>query len=201
MAELFDPTKSVGGNGIFVEKGVIIDLQSNDDNNSQYKKDVDLKVTIQFSRNDTGEPYQKIFFLAGNLMGEKKNIPPHISFFLYNLGISEIGMEESKAITEALASNVVTNSLKDLAMGKEIKMLSYISGTYTKDGATKPSYKFWNGMQEGLRNLINPFDPNTSDEEVIKAFMKKVNSKYPPKYTPEILDESGESNSDSSEEI
>lgn len=202
MAKMFSKNEQQDDNGIFIQTGTIINIEPSVD--SQYPKNVDYVLTLQFTKEE-GEPYQKKHFLNGNLMGKDQSLPPHLTFFLTAIGIETLAEEEMNKIVDAFASSEDSRELKDLAIGKDIKILQFVSGTYTNsEGEQKPSYKFWNGQQKGFRNLIPIFSVETENKDILEAFKLKLTDSYKPKYTPEVLDgnfESSEATEYTDEEI
>jgi len=118
---------------------------------------------------------------------------------LYAVGIKSLDEETIGEVVDSFAIGVLTDEIKDLFIGKRIKFLNFVSGTYTnEEGIEKPSYKVWNGNGEGF-DYANTWDVNTDNEEIIKLFKEKLESNNPPNYTPEVLKEFEEnSNSDNS---
>lgn len=185
MAKLFEPSGML--DGVFVQKCTITNLETNPNLNSQFKKQIDLIVTVSMEKED-GSTFERKHFLSGNLMGQDKSIPPHLTDFLYAIDI--LGHPNKEAIIEAFSNSVVTDELKQLAIGKQIKLLSYVSGTYdAADGTARPSYKYWDGRQQGFRGLVATYNVLTPDEQIVTAFKKTLSSTYPPKYTPEVLEQ------------
>lgn len=198
MAKLFSPSGML--DGVFVQKCTISNLETNPNSNSPFKKQIDLILTITVERED-GEAYEKKHFLSGNLMGQDKSIPPNLTDFLRAIDI--LGHPNKDDIVEAFSNSVVTEELRSLAIGKQIKLLSFVSGTYTAaDGTEKPSYRYWDGRQQGFRGLVPTYNVLTPDSEIVEAFKKTLTSKYPPKYTPEVLEQNsgGEEATESSED-
>lgn len=185
MAKLFEPSGMM--DGVFVQKCTIVNIETNPNMNSEFKKQIDFILTVSVEKDD-GNTFEKKHFLSGNLMGQDKSIPPHLTHFLYAIDI--LGHPNKDAIIDAFSNSVVTEELKQLAIGKQIKLLSYVSGIYTgQDGVERPSYKYWDGRQQGFRGLVATYNVLTPDEQIIEAFKKALKSNYPPKYTPEVLEQ------------
>jgi hypothetical protein len=123
-------------------------------------------------------------FIGGNPT-KADTLPKNLSKLMEALGIMED--ENADNILDAFGKGEDAEIVKNFFKGKMLKTLSFVSGTYSKDGSTKPSYKYWNGMSD--KKFFNPWSIDTDDEVILEAFMEEVNkkTKYSPKYTPEVL--------------
>jgi hypothetical protein len=170
--------------GVFITKGKITDVevgQKFEDNDFAFN----LTVT---SETKDGNEYEKTIFINGKLW-KNSTIPLNWSNLLYACGINDVKGELQEKIVDDFSKGILTEELKEFFIGKEIKYLNYVSGTYEdKDGVEKPSYKIWNGNGEGF-NYPNTWDVNTPNEDIIAAFEAKLDGNYPPNYTPEVLEE------------
>lgn len=194
MAELFK--ESAGGNGIFIQTCRIKELKKNEP--GLYPKAINYVLILAMNKKDSEETFDKYFYLAGNLLNGAQ-IPPNITSLLYTLGINEEANADQ--LVNDLSVSKLTPELKKFFEGKEIKMLSFVSGVYTgNDGTEKPSYKFWDGRQ-GFKNVVNVFDLQTPDEDIVEAFKKQLLSNYKPAYTPEVLENKPSGNPDLVDEV
>lgn len=199
MAKLFNDSGNTNANanaglpGIFIETGKIISMSVN--SNNARNNDVDFKIELEFTKKKSDDTYTKTFFLSGNMFRDK-SLPPHLTHFLLAVGIESTPNKDT--IIEDFAQNIDSMTLLDLVIGKEIQVLSFVSGTYGNEG--KPSYKFWNGMQDGFKSLVNCYDVNTPKIHILTAFQKRLDGKYPPPYTPQVLTANVNKNEEQSEE-
>lgn len=178
MPKLFENT---GGEGIFVSEAKITEVKVNDEP-GQYPKDINYIFKVMKKVND--DEYPATVFISGNVM-KNDSLSPSITSLLVSCGIHNMPNKETivDLFSKSSDSPIVTNFF----VGKTIKILSYVSGTYTANGEVKPSYKIWDGRQQGFANTVNTYDVNTPNEDIVKAFTKQLKTTYPPKYTPEVL--------------
>jgi len=178
MAKLFGEGQGKGlMDGVFLKEVEIIDIITKEDYNKQKEWDAPLyPKTMDFVIKYKDGDFEKDLFLKGDLY-KNGSIPQHISSFLVAIGI--LDDENKDEIIASLSSGDVPTTLLDLAVGKRIKVLEYVK--------SNGYYDAWNGAQEGFRNNINPFSLETSAEDILRAFKKKLDSNYPPKYDPEGL--------------
>ena len=181
MAKLFK--ESAGAEGIFISEGVIKEIKPND-NPGQYPKDINYMLTLEIAKED-GSTFERGIFLSGNLF-KNGDIPPNLSHFLYAIGIEE--EPNQGLLLDAFCASEDNALLKQFCLNKRIKILSFVSGTYESNGETKPSYRVWDGRQKGFKNLVNVWDVKTENKTIIKKFFEQMDTDYPPKYTPEVLE-------------
>jgi hypothetical protein len=180
MVKLFEETS--GGEGIYVQQYKIKSIAVND-NSGNYPKDIDLVFGLETKTEDS--VLTKNMFISGKLI-KGESIPPHLTQLLYACGIEE--HPDYTDIIQDFANNIISQKLSDFFINKEIKVLSFVSGTYNSNGSEKPSYKLWNGRQ-GFKNNVNTYSITTPDNEIIEAFKKQLSLDYPPPYTPDVLKE------------
>jgi len=182
MAKLYEETGS--SNGLYVQEYSIKDVISNS-LVSQFPKDIDFIFVLETQIGEDNRTIERKHYVSGNLFKDK-SIPPNLTDLLYACGIDEEVNKE--LIIEQFANSNLSQELKNFFIGKRIKLLSFVSGTYNSGGLEKASYKQWTGIQ-GLRNRINPFSLLSPNDKIIEAFKKQLNTSYPPAYTPEVLAE------------
>jgi len=189
MAKLFNQNEQLeGGNGVYINDAEIIDIQ-NSTQPADKQKDIDLVLELKFpKKKEEGkeqEYYTKKMFLSGNIY-KNGNIPINLTNFLYAVGIAND--ENLEKIVEDFSTSTITKELKNLVIGKVIKTLQFVSGTYTANGIEKPSYKFWNMQGKGFK-FANLFDVTTDNKVVMAEFkLKCEDENYPLSYTPEVLE-------------
>lgn len=142
------------------------------------------------------DKFEHNFRLTGRLY-KNGNLPVNVSKFLVALGFHELPSEERvRAINLLLKSEGGVDILR-LVNGKTIKLLKYV---YSVGENGKPKFKFWNGNTAKINDRINPFDINTKDADIEKAFLEKVNSEYGIKdYNPDLLNENVTENANTSD--
>lgn len=199
MAKLFNPEDIQGGNGIFVTQVKITDVRVNDAP-SQFSKEIDYIFDIENEYD--GQTYKNSMFVSGNNLKAAGDVslPEYLSNLLKACGI--MTQPNMNSIVDAFSSCSQNPVLVSFFVGKEIKILKYVSGTYpSKDGGEKPNYKIWNAIQGGFGKKINPYDIKTPNNQIIEAFLAQVkNKKSKIKYTPEVLEETETSNGSDSRE-
>ena len=182
MPKLHEPLE--GGTGMFVQQGIIKEFELNENANDQFQKDFDYIMTVEVEGKE-GETYDKKIFVSGKLYKDG-SIPTNWTHLLLACGIMD--NPDKDIIVDQFGTGQYSEELRDFFVGKSIKFLNYVSGTYEKDGQTRPSYRVWNGNGKGF-NYKNTWDMNTSDADIVKEFEKKLTDTYAPKYTPNVIDE------------
>lgn len=179
--------------GVFISTSKIIAIEKNV--SGKQSKDIDFTLHVV-----SNNKIEKRIYLSGNLY-KNGDIPIHLSYLLIALGIENETEQEQEQLVNDFATSDITKRLVDFILGKNIRTLSYVSGTYTNaSGVESPSYKTWNMSGEGF-SFPNLWDlVNTTDEEVIKAFEDKCSGAYPVKYTPEVLEEHNTDSKDNTEQ-
>jgi len=183
MPKLYDPSQA-GESGVFVKTAKIKDIEVNAD--STFPKDMDYIITLEME-NKEGEPYEKMMFFSANVWQKddpaKAQFPPSVSALFRAVGVDTL-----PDVMNSFYAHDDMELVKEHFVGKEIKVLSYVSGTYDSNGEERPNYRFWTGNNIDPRIKVNIFDIRSEDSDIIAAFMKTVkSSKYPPKFTPEVL--------------
>ncbi|NPV12700.1 MAG: hypothetical protein HPY57_13015 [Ignavibacteria bacterium] len=153
---------------------------------ARFKSDISFTLHLMKEGDDNGYIHSVSFY--GNLY-KNGNIPANISMLLVACGITIVPFDVKKrVIAELLEHDTNKQTVKDLLVGKKIKMLKYV---YAKDINTgKPKYKFWNGKLADLKRTTNVFDITTKNDKIIEEFMLKLNSRYPiSDYNPTVVEE------------
>lgn len=190
MAKLSQPGEGGGKEGIFIQDAKIVNIKINPNKGTgEHPKEIDYILDLEFQKNEGDETYTKMMFLSGNLYKKNGNVPVNLSYFLLAVGINDLPEADYDKVVDDFSQGIESNELKNLVIGKTIKTLQFVSGTYTADnGEEKPSYRFWNCMGEGF-NYPNCYAVETPNEDVIKTFEEKCEGQYPPKFTPEVLEQ------------
>jgi len=181
--------------GVFITTGKITDVEVG----QKFEGNDFAFNLIVTSESKDGNEYEKTIFVNGKLW-KNATIPLNWSNLLYACGIENVKGDLQEKIVDDFSKGILSEELKKFFIGKEIKYLNYVSGTYEDgNGVEKPSYKVWNGNGEGF-NYPNTWDVNTPNEDIIAAFEAKVDGDYPPNYTPEVLEELGKETGDKTSE-
>lgn len=180
MTNLTLPTNGKSKQPIYVGKYKVVDIKKPAQKLEFF--DIDLIFVLKDDNN-----FEHNFRFSSKLY-KNGNLPVNFSKFLVVLGILDVDSDtRTKIFNEILSDNNSLDTLKSVAINKEVKMLKYV---YAKDENGKLRYKFWNGNLTSLNDKFNPFEVNNKDELVIKAFLDKYNSEYPIKdYNPNLLEE------------
>lgn len=171
--------------GVFISEYTIKGVSSNYDPARNQK----ISYKFEVEKEVNGVPFRSFLYLAGNLLKDG-SFPPGINNFLKALNVER--HPKMAVIIDLFSISSESPEVIAFLLNKKIKLLSYVNGTYDKDGQKKLSYRFWGG-DTGFNSSVNPFSPGSDSGDVVKAFKKalqkeKESDKDYIKYKPELLE-------------
>lgn len=190
MAKLFESNSSPIGTimkGVYISNAVIKEVLVNN-NLGQYQKDFNYIFKLEKKVNE--DIYLVTLFVTGKLYKDT-SIPFHFTCLLRACGIEEY--PNKNELIDIFSKGEIHPKLIEFFTNKEIKITVFVND-YRKDNPSKLNYKVWDGRQDFSKEMVNIYDVNTPNEDIIKAFQKALKSEYPPLYTPDLLSDKIEEN-------